>query len=62
MPVFSDLVRRYPKASTYRYHYALALLQKGDKSAARRELQACLKNPQPEAQSNKVHALLASLQ
>ncbi|MBZ5607395.1 MAG: tetratricopeptide repeat protein [Acidobacteriia bacterium] len=61
MPVFNGLVKKYPKASTYRYHLALALLQKGDKTSAKRELEACLKNPEPDRQTEKIHALLASL-
>ena len=59
--VFSGLVQRYPNRSTYRYHLALALLKKGDKDRALQELKACLKEPQPQKQAQKVNALLTSL-
>jgi len=59
--VFSGLVQRYPSQSTYRYHLALALLKKGEKEHALQELKACLKEPQPQKQAQKVNALLSSL-
>ena len=47
--IFEDLVAKTPKQSTYRYHLALALKQKGDKPRAVRELNEALKyNPGKE--------------
>ncbi len=40
--MFSDLVRRYPTFSVFHYHLALALYQKGDQMAAKKELQKAL--------------------
>jgi tetratricopeptide (TPR) repeat protein len=39
---FSDLVRRYPNFAIFHYHLALALYQKGDQVAAKKELQKAL--------------------
>ncbi|HTB16813.1 MAG TPA: tetratricopeptide repeat protein [Bryobacteraceae bacterium] len=39
---FSDLVRRYPTFSIFHYHLGLALYQKGDHTAAKKELQRAL--------------------
>ena len=38
LEIFRDLVSKEAKHSTYRYHLALALAQKGDRAAALREL------------------------
>ena len=35
---FSTLARKYPTSASFRYHFARALLQKGDKAVARKEL------------------------
>ncbi len=37
--VLSDLVSRQPKIATYHLHYAMALYQKGEKTAAKKELE-----------------------
>ena len=59
--VFSKLVRKYPKEPAYRFHLGMALVQKGDKTSARRELQACLLQPQPQEQVAKINALLTTI-
>jgi Flp pilus assembly protein TadD len=59
--VFSKLVRKYPKEPAYRFHLGMALVQKGDKTGARRELQACLLQPQPQEQVAKINALLTTI-
>ena len=41
--IFKDLVKKEPANSTFHYHYGMALMQKGDKSSARRELETALK-------------------
>lgn len=59
--IFRDLVGKLPKNSTYRYHFGMALYQKGDKPSARRELQAALQSkPSPE-EAVKIKELLAKL-
>ena len=40
--VFKDLTAQVPNRATFHYHYGMALLQKGDKPAARREFEAAL--------------------
>ncbi|MBZ5633897.1 MAG: tetratricopeptide repeat protein [Acidobacteriia bacterium] len=59
--IFDDLVRKNPANSTFRYHYGLALIQKGDKSSARRELEAALKNKPSKDEAGKIQDLLKNL-
>ena len=40
--VFTDLCRKDPNSAMYRYHLAQALLQKGDKAGAKKELEEAL--------------------
>lgn len=42
--VYRALVAQQPNRSIYRYHYAMALYQRGDKTSAKRELQAAIAN------------------
>lgn len=59
--IFRNLVGKLPKNSTYRYHFGMALYQKGDKPSARKELQAALQSkPSPE-EAAKIKELLAKL-
>jgi tetratricopeptide (TPR) repeat protein len=59
--IFDDLVRKNPANSTFRYHYGLALIQKGDKPSARRELEAALKNKPSKDEAGKIQDLLKNL-
>lgn len=59
--VFESIVKKSPDDAVFRYHLAMALIAKGDKQRARRELDAALtKNPNSEDES-KIRKLLASL-
>jgi tetratricopeptide (TPR) repeat protein len=59
--IFRDLVKRDPGNSTFRYHLAMALFQKGDKPEAKKELQSALqKSPSKEEQS-KIRELMAKI-
>lgn len=40
--VFGNLVQKYPKYVTFRYHLGLALVEKGDKGRAKKELDVAL--------------------
>lgn len=49
LAIYDELVAKYPTNPTYRYHRGMALLQRGDRSEARKELEAALRNgPEPE--------------
>jgi tetratricopeptide (TPR) repeat protein len=57
---FKDLIKEDPNNPSFRYHYGMALLQKGDKPSARRELEAALKNNPSKDDANKIRQLLAA--
>jgi Flp pilus assembly protein TadD len=42
LQVFGNLVKKYPNYPTFRYHLGMALLERGDKKSAKKELQAAL--------------------
>jgi predicted Zn-dependent protease len=53
LEIFRNNVTKSPNNSTYRYHLAMALYQKGDKTRAKQELQNALThNPSKEEESN----------
>jgi len=56
-----DLVRRNPENATFHLHLAQALYQKGDRSWAKRELQAASHNNPDPAQQAKIKELLAKI-
>lgn len=55
---FSTLARRYPASASFRYHLGLALLQKGEKAPARKELQAALANHPSPQETLRIRELL----
>jgi tetratricopeptide (TPR) repeat protein len=59
--IFRDLVDKDPERSTYRYHYAMALLQKGDKSSAKKELEAALRSKPQKDEEGKIRDLMAKI-
>jgi predicted Zn-dependent protease len=59
--IFKDLVEKDPANSTFHYHYGLALMQKGDKSSARRELEIALKDKPSKDEAGKIQDLLNKL-
>ncbi len=59
--MLQDLVSKKPESATYRLHLALALYQKGDRSMARKELQAALRNKPTEKETGKIKDLLAKV-
>jgi len=56
--VFHDLVAKEPKNPTFRYHYGMALMQKGDKLAAKRELEVALSSNPSKDEGGKIRELL----
>lgn len=59
--IFQDLAAKEPNNSTYRYHLGVALTQKGDKAAARRELEQALKNNPSRDETVKIRELMAKI-
>jgi predicted Zn-dependent protease len=59
--IFKELVRQEPDKSTFRYHLAMALAQKGDKPAAKKELEAALKSKPAKDEEQKIRELLAKV-
>lgn len=56
---FKDLTQKSPDNPTFRYHYCMALYQKGDKAGAQRECNAALaRNPSKDEEAN-VRQLMA---
>ncbi len=61
LQVFDNLVRKNPENVTYRYHLAMALLQKGEKTKAKAELQTALTKKPPTEEEQKIRAALARI-
>lgn len=59
--VFSDIVKKQPENPIYRYHYGMALSQRGDKAAARREFESALLNNPSKDDASKIRDLLKQL-
>ena len=59
--LFEYLVVKEPDAASYRYHYAVALAQKGDKAGARRELQEAIKRGAAGDDLRQIRELAATL-
>ncbi|MCL6506208.1 MAG: tetratricopeptide repeat protein, partial [Bryobacteraceae bacterium] len=57
--IYRELIARQPNNPIFRYHYAMALLQKGDKAAARQELQAALRNRPAKEDEGRIRELMA---
>jgi putative PEP-CTERM system TPR-repeat lipoprotein len=58
---FRELNQAEPSRATYRLHYGMALLQKGDKPSARRELEAAMRFNPSKDDAGKIRELLAAL-
>jgi len=55
-------VQAHPSNSTYRYHLAMALLQNGDRSGARREANAALQLNPPQKEAEEIRQFLVATQ
>jgi len=58
---FKELLATDPNRATYHYHYGMALLQKGDKPSAKRELEAAIRFNPSKDDGIKIRQLLASM-
>lgn len=62
LQIFRNLVAKYPHDVTYRFHLAMTLEAKGDRSAARSELEAALARKPSADEERKIKMLLARVQ
>jgi tetratricopeptide (TPR) repeat protein len=58
--VFKDLVTAEPNNPAFHYHYGMALLQKGDRPAAKRELEIAIQDKPSKDDATKIRELLAA--
>jgi len=61
LEIFRDLVNRQPNQPTFRYHLAMAMLQKGDKTHAKEELKKSLEANPSADERDKIQDLLNRL-
>ena len=59
--ILKEIVAKQPSNPTFRMHLGMALYQKGDKPAARKELQGALASKPSPAEQTQIQALLAKL-
>ena len=59
--IFRELVQKEPERSTFHYHLAMALFQKGDKIQAKRALQEALSKQPPKDEEGRIRELLARI-
>lgn len=59
--VLRELVAKQPDRPTFRYHLGLALYQKGDKAAAKRELTTALAKRPAKEEEDRIRELLARI-
>jgi len=59
--VYQDLIEKVRTNPTFRYHYALALAQKGDKAAALEQLDQALQNKPDKVEEEQIRALIKKL-
>ena len=60
--IYEELAAKEPGRAKWRYHLAMALAQKGDKSQARTELQKALGNQPTKEEELKIRELLAEME
>jgi len=58
IPLFRGLVNAAPQVSTYHYHLAMALLQKGDTNGEMSELQSALRCNPPAEERERIQTLM----
>jgi tetratricopeptide (TPR) repeat protein len=61
LDTFRDLVVQAPQSPVYHYHYAMALLQKGDRDTAKKECQSALADKPNKEQQSEIQLLMAKL-
>lgn len=61
IPVLEKLTRKDPANATFRFHYAVALFQKGDRTSAKQQLQTALSDRPAKQTESDIRSLLAQL-
>lgn len=61
IPILEKLTRKDPANATFRYHYAVALFQKGDRVSAKQQLQTALSGRPAKQTESDIRNLLAQL-
>jgi len=59
--IFKDLTAKVPDSPTFHYHYGVALLQKGDKPSAKKELMTALADKPSTGEEAKIKELLQKI-
>jgi tetratricopeptide (TPR) repeat protein len=59
--VFEELVKQHPSNSTYRYHLAMALFQKGDRQNAKKQCEQAMQNNPSKQELGQIRELLGRL-
>jgi tetratricopeptide (TPR) repeat protein len=59
--IFRDLTAQVPDSPTFHYHYGVALLQKGDKPSAKKELEKALADKPSMGEEAKIKELLQKI-
>jgi tetratricopeptide (TPR) repeat protein len=59
--IYKDVVVQMPESPAFHYHYGMALLQKGDKVSAKRELDTAMKDNPSKGDKAKIQSLLQNL-
>jgi beta-lactamase regulating signal transducer with metallopeptidase domain/cytochrome c-type biogenesis protein CcmH/NrfG len=61
LAIFEQLVEKHPEESTYHYHLALALVQKGNRVSAAEQLKLALERNPSQEEAEKIRQLLNTL-
>jgi tetratricopeptide (TPR) repeat protein len=59
LPILHALTDKFPDDNVFRYHYAVALIESGDRAAARRQVTEALSNKPPTELAGELRNLLA---
>jgi tetratricopeptide (TPR) repeat protein len=58
LPILQSLTDKHPTDNAFRYHYAVALIQSGDRAEARRQVETALSNKPPTELASELRNLL----
>jgi tetratricopeptide (TPR) repeat protein len=59
LPILASLTSKYPEDNTFRYHYAVALVESGNRAAAKEQAQTALSNKPPTELAGELRTVLA---